>query len=728
MGEKLSFDITTAATLCTGADFWHSARVGDIPAITFSDGPYGLRKQNDKADHLGVNESIEAVCFPTAVCVASTFDTEAAEEMGRLLGEECLAEGVDVLLAPAVNIKRTPLCGRNFEYYSEDPYLAGELGAAFVRGLQSCGVGACVKHYAANNRENGRMAVSANMSERTLREIYLPAFIRVMKERPCAVMTSYNKVNGVYAGENKRLLDILREEYGFEGIFVSDWYAVADRVAAIKAGLDLEMPGGETAGKDKLIDAAQADDAIKRELLESARRVAKTAQKYGGHTKGAPYDKEKHRVFAASLAAEGAVLLKNDSLLPLEKGKKYLLVGEYCRKPRFQGGGSSHINCIQASDILAFLDEFDCDRPEWAQNLTDTALIEHSLKTQAEKYDAAVIFAALPDETESEGYDRDDLGLPKEYDATIAAVCTALPTAVVLFAGSPVAMPWLDTSRAVLNMHLGGEGVSLAAARLLSGKACPCGRLAESYPLMIEHTPSYLTDTNAKNADYAEGVFVGYRYYTKKRIPLLFPFGYGLSYTKFEYKDLKVENTGEGFDVSVKVKNVGKMRGKEVVQVYVSAPAKAAARPVRELKAFAKAELDPDEEKVVRVRLGKSAFAYYSDNGFITESGEHAISICKNAEDVLLSQKVFIRGDKPNITIADDTTLSELIDRPAVAEFVQARFGNYMSEGEGNGAIGTRMKKAMLLDAPLRAIKTAARMDAAAYEKFKALLQTLADK
>ena len=488
------------------------------------------------------------------------------------------------------------------------------------------------------------------------------------------------------------------------------------------------MPGGETAGKDKLIDAAQADDAIKRELLESARRVAKTAQKYGGHTKGAPYDKEKHRVFAASLAAEGAVLLKNDSLLPLEKGKKYLFIGEYCRKPRFQGGGSSHINCKQAPDILSFLDELDCDRPEWAQNLTDTALIVRSLKTQAEKYDAAIVFAALPDESESEGYDRDDLGLPKEYDATIAAVCAALPTAVVLFAGSPVAMPWLDTSRAVLNMHLGGEGVSLAAARLLSGKACPCGRLAESYPLMIEHTPSYLTDTNAKNADYAEGVFVGYRYYTKKRIPLLFPFGYGLSYTKFEYKDLKVENAGEGFDVSVKVKNVGKMRGKEVVQVYVSAPAKAAARPVRELKAFAKAELDPDEEKVIRVRLGKSAFAYYSDNGFITESGEHAISICKNAEEVLLSQKVFIKGDKPKITIADDTTLSELIDRPAVAEFVQARFGNYMSEGEGNGAIGTRMKKAMLLDAPLRAIKTAARMDAAAYEKFKALLQTLADK
>ena len=728
MGEKLSFDITTAATLCTGADFWHSARVGDIPAITFSDGPYGLRKQNDKADHLGVNESIEAVCFPTAVCVASSFDTEAAEEMGRLLGEECLAEGVDILLAPAVNIKRTPLCGRNFEYYSEDPYLAGELAAAFVRGLQSCGVGACVKHYAANNRENGRMAVSANMSERTLREIYLPAFIRVMKERPCAVMTSYNKVNGIYAGENKRLLDILREECGFEGIFVSDWYAVADRVAAIKAGLDLEMPGGETAGKDKLIDAAQADDAVKKELLESARRVAKTAQKYGRHTKSAPYDKEKHRAFAARLAAEGAVLLKNDSLLPLEKGKKYLFIGQYCRNPRFQGGGSSHINCKQAPDILSFLDELDCDRPEWAQNLTDTALIVRSLKTQAEKYDAAVVFAALPDETESEGYDRDDLGLPKEYDATIAAVCAALPTAVVLFAGSPVAMPWLDTSRAALNMHLGGEGVSLAAARLLSGKACPCGRLAESYPLMIEHTPSYLTDTGAKNADYAEGVFVGYRYYTKKRIPLLFPFGYGLSYTKFEYKDLKVENTGEGFDVSVRVKNIGKMRGKEVVQVYVSAPAKAAARPVRELKAFAKAELDPEEEKVVRVRLGKSAFAYYSDNGFITESGEHAISICKNAEEVLLSQKVFIQGDKPKITIADDTTLSELIDRPAVAEFVQARFGNYMSEGEGNGAIGVRMKKAMLLDAPLRAIKTATRMDAAAYEKFKALLQTLADK
>ena len=658
MGEKLSFDITTAATLCTGADFWHSARVGDIPAITFSDGPYGLRKQNDKADHLGVNESIEAVCFPTAVCVASSFDTEAAEEMGRLLGEECLAEGVDVLLAPAVNIKRTPLCGRNFEYYSEDPYLAGELAAAFVRGLQSCGVGACVKHYAANNRENGRMAVSANMSERTLREIYLPAFIRVMKERPCAVMTSYNKVNGIYAGENKRLLDILREECGFEGIFVSDWYAVADRVAAIKAGLDLEMPGGETVGKDKLIDAAQTDDAVKKELLESARRVAKTAQKYGGHIKSAPYDKEKHRAFAASLAAEGAVLLKNDSLLPLEKGKKYLFIGEYCRKPRFQGGGSSHINCKQAPDILSFLDELDCDRPEWAQNLTDTALIVRSLKTQAEKYDAAVVFAALPDESESE----------------------------------PVAMPWLDTSRAVLNMHLGGEGVSLAAARLLSGKACPCGRLAESYPLMIEHTPSYLTDTNAKNADYAEGVFVGYRYYTKKRIPLLFPFGYGLSYTKFEYKDLEVVKSGEGFDVSVKVKNVGKMRGKEVVQVYISAPAKAIARPVRELKAFAKAELDPEEEKVVRVRLDKSAFAYYSDSGFITENGEHAISICKNAEEVLLSQK------------------------------------NYMSEGEGNGAIGTRMKKAMLLDAPLRAIKTAAKMDTAAYEKFKALLQTLADK
>ena len=596
------------AGMCSGEDFWRLKKVErlGIPEVMVSDGPHGLRKQPGEADHLGIGESIVAVCFPAACATASSFDTELMNEMGKTLGEECQAENLSVLLGPAVNIKRSPLCGRNFEYLSEDPYLAGKMAASYIRGVQSWDVGTSMKHYAANNQEYNRMSCSSNLSERTFREIYLPAFETAVKEaQPKTIMCSYNKINGEYASENKHLLtEILRDEWGFEGYVMTDWGAVADRVTGIVAGLDLEMPGSHGVNDAKII-AAVKDGSLDEALLDKAvERILKVLFSYADNRHPeAVFDRDADHEKAVKIETECAVLLENNGILPLKEGRKVVYIGEYAEKPRYQGGGSSHINSSKVTSALesakekgrpvSYVKGFPFDKDE--ENAGELAAAVQAAKDA----EVAVIFAGLPDLIESEGYDRKDMKLPACQNKLIEEVIKVQPnTVVVLHNGSPVEVPWADKTAAILEMYLGGQGVGEATDKLLYGDVNPSGRLAETFPLRLEDNPSYLNfPGDGVNVDYAEGIYVGYRYYDARKMPVRWAFGHGLSYTEYEYSNLNMP--AESLDdkgcvkVTVDVKNTGSMVGKEVVQLYVSDKNGTAGRPVKELKGFAKVELQP---------------------------------------------------------------------------------------------------------------------------------------
>lgn len=717
--------------LLAGSDFWHTASVPElgVPSMMMSDGPHGLRKQGEDADHLGIHDSIVSVCFPSAGCIASSFDKGLAERMGSLLGVECRAEGVNILLGPAMNIKRTPLCGRNFEYYSEDPYLTGELATAFIQGVQQKGVGCCAKHYLANNQENGRMTLSANVDERTLREIYLKAFHRVMDARPRSIMSSYNKVNGEYVGETYRFLTgILRDEWGFEGIVISDWYAVADRVKALKAGLDLEMPGGVLTGGDKIMQALK-DGVIDVDIVErSAMRIAKLAKELAVDRTD-DYDKEKHHAEAVAMAEQSAVLLKNDGVLPLNKEEKVLLIGDFADKPRYQGGGSSHINSYKIDSVVDNIQDTIADYFPCNFELADIEAITLDLATRLAEYDKVVVFAGLPDEYESEGYDRANIDLPLKHNEIINRVAEMHDKViVVLFNGSPIAMPWTTNVKGILTMQLGGEGVGKACARILTGAVNPSGRLAESYPLCIEHTPAYINSRSVKSVDYNEGVFVGYRYYSTKQIKTLFPFGYGLSYTRFEYSDLAVNGNGDSFSVSVNVKNVGSIEGKEVVQLYIKSPLGDIDRPIIELKGFEKVLIKPSETVTVRFEIARDTFAYYSvqDSDWRVDSGLYEVCIMKSAEELILSETVQVNGDERRLSINANTTLGELVANKRTKDYMAQLLKGYSLASEGE-AIGSDMKKAMLLNAPLRLVKGVAKLNDEQFELFLAKIRALAE-
>ena len=502
------------AGLCSGSDFWHTKDVErlSIPSLMMSDGPHGLRKQEEGADHLGIHDSIKAVCFPAACATACSFDRTLLYEMGSALGKECRAEGVAVLLGPAVNIKRSPLCGRNFEYFSEDPFLAGELACAFVQGVQGEGAGVSVKHFAANNQETRRMSVSSEVSERALREIYFPAFEKVVKDaKPATVMCSYNKLNGVYASENEWLLtDVLRKEWGFGGFVVSDWYAVSDRVKGLQAGLDLEMPGGDEENDKKIVAAVRCGELSEEVLDEAVERILRVILPLSKE-RTAPFERERDHKKAVSIAAESAVLLKNEGALPLALGEDVLFVGEFAERPRFQGGGSSHINAWRAEGALAFAEGvryvrgFGTDGEGTEEDMKEALAAAKEAKT-------VVVFAGLPDRYESEGYDRTHMRLPEAEDRLIDALCEAgKKVVVVLHSGSPVEMPWIGKVDAVLEMYLAGEGAGEAAVRLLTGEENPSGKLAESFPLRLEDTPSFLNfPGDRERVRYAEDVFVGY--------------------------------------------------------------------------------------------------------------------------------------------------------------------------------------------------------------------------
>ena len=538
------------AGMCSGKDFWHLKgveRLG-IPEVMVSDGPHGLRKQAAEADHLGLNESIKAVCFPTACATACSFDRDLLEEMGERIGDECQAEDLSVILGPAVNIKRSPLCGRNFEYFSEDPYLASQMAAAHIKGVQSKNVGTSIKHFAANNQEHRRMSCSSEVDERTLREIYLAAFETAIKEsKPDTVMCSYNRINGEFASENHWLLtEVLRDEWGFDGYVMSDWGAVNDRVKGLKAGLELEMPASGGTTDKEIVEAVKNGELDEAVLDRAVERILNIVFKFADNRQEGKFDKEEDHKLAAKIEAESMVLLKNEGVLPLPtQGKKIAFIGKFAEAPRFQGGGSSHINSFKITGALEAAKEVAqvtyAQGYDIKEDVIDQDMLNQAVET-AKEADVAVIFAGLPDAFESEGYDRSHMRMPQCQNTLISEIAKVQENVVVvLHNGSPVEMPWADEVKGILEAYLGGQAVGQAEVDVLFGKANPCGKLAETIPYKLADNPSYLNfPGDGQTVEYNEGVFVGYRYYDTKEMPVRYPFGYGLSYTTFEYSDLQL--------------------------------------------------------------------------------------------------------------------------------------------------------------------------------------------
>lgn len=628
--------------LCNGADFWHSKAMPEqgVPAITMSDGPHGVRYQSDAGDMLGVNRSQPATCFPTAVTSGATWDPDLLAAEGEAIGQEGLFYGVDVVLGPGVNIKRNPLCGRNFEYFSEDPCLAGAMGAAWVRGAQSTGIGTSLKHFAANNQEYKRFNGNSQVDERTLREIYLPAFETVVKQaQPETVMCSYPRINGVHASDNHWLLtDVLRREWGFQGMVVTDWGALCNRVKAMHAGCDLSMPGGSDYMEDWVEAAVQDGSLPESDVDACAARVIALALKSQTRSKGKPFDREAHHALARRVAESGAVLLKNeDGILPLQ-AEDVVLIGEMARTMRYQGSGSSHINPTRLISL--------CEA--WPQapfvsgcgtkgNVTEESLAQAAAAAKSAK--VAVVCAGLPDLYESEGFDRETMAMPEGHVRLIETVAAANPnTVVVLFCGSAVETPWIDRVKAVLYMGLPGQAGGEAAAALLTGTANPGGKLTETWPLSYDQVPS--RDTfGQKVTRYKEGLYVGYRYYDTAGVPVRFPFGYGLSYTRFAYSDLTVENR----TVRVAVTNIGDCPGAEVAQLYIAPPRTGPYRPAKELKGFARVYLTPGESRTVDFPLDDRSFAIWSD-GWKVPAGTYTLLVGSSSADIRLQQEIEVPG------------------------------------------------------------------------------------
>ncbi|HEX7619631.1 MAG TPA: glycoside hydrolase family 3 C-terminal domain-containing protein [Anaerolineales bacterium] len=648
------------AALCTGASPWTTTpieRLG-LPELTVSDGPHGVRRVADVNDFIAA--SLPATCFPTASCMASTWDVDLIHAMGQALAEECITLKVDVVLGPGANMKRTPLGGRNFEYYSEDPYLAGQMAASFIGGVQSKGVGTSLKHFAANNQEYQRLTISSEMDERTLREIYLPAFeTAVKKAKPWTVMCAYNKLNGTYCSENYKLLvDILKEEWGFEGFVVSDWGAVHDRVVSLKGGLDLEMPGPKERRVNAVEEAVLSGALDESVLDESVRRIMGIVFKAAETTKGGSYDTAMHHALARRIAAEGMVLLKNNGILPLKEQQHIAVIGRGAEEAHFQGGGSSHINPTQVDNPfkelqkLAGIAALTYSEGYPAGIAFDQTLIDAAVNS-ARSADVALLYIALPDYKESEGYDRHDLDLTLQQVALIKAVTAVQPrTVIILNNGAPVVMSeWIDGTAAVLEAWMMGQAGGGAIADVLYGKVNPSGRLAETYPLKLVDTPAHINFPGGNGeVRYGEGIFIGYRYYDAKEVTVQFPFGYGMSYTTFTYKNPKVSATTfrdkDGLTVTVDVTNSGKVVGKEVVQVYLHDRKSGLVRPPKELKGFTKVELQPGETRTVSLALDFRAFAYYHPayKQWITEDGEFDILIGASSADIRCIQTVTLES------------------------------------------------------------------------------------
>jgi len=655
------------ASLCSGKDFWYLKgieRLG-IPSIMVTDGPHGLRKQAGKADHVGLNESVPATCFPTASALAATWNRDLVYQVGQALGEECRQEKVGVILGPGANIKRSPLCGRNFEYFSEDPYLTGEIAKSHINGVQSQGIGTSLKHYAVNNQEYRRMTIDAVVDERALREIYLPGFeIAVKGAQPWTVMCAYNRINGVYACENAYLLtDILKNEWGHEGLVVTDWGAMNERVAALQAGTELEMPGTKNGNDAKIVAAVEAgklDEAILNRAVERILTLIFKAD--ATLSQDFTCDMEAHHVLARRVAAEGAVLLKNDGdILPLQKTARLALIGRFAKVPRYQGAGSSLINPTRLDNLYDEMCKLlGVDALPYAPGYTakgdrpDETLIQEALAV-AEKAEIVIICAGLTDLYETEGVDRTHMKLPPGHDALIQRIAAAHPNVVVVLSnGSPVEMPWAADVPCILEGYLGGQAGAGGIADILFGVVNPSGKLAETFPLKLEDTPAYRTFPGGPaTVEYRESLYVGYRYYDTVGQPVLFPFGHGLSYTHFAYRDLTLSRPagadGHSLTVTFKVKNTGKVAGQEVAQLYVRDVESTAFRPAKELKGFAKVALQPGEETTVTLDLDRRAFAYYDPQRkeWRVEAGTFEILVGASSHDIRLGAAIEMPGEPP---------------------------------------------------------------------------------
>lgn len=699
--EKILSQLTLEekAGLCSGKDFWHLkgvSRLG-LDSIMVTDGPHGLRKQAGDSDHVGLNASVPATCFPTASATASSWDPDLMYEMGVALGEECLQENVAVLLGPGANIKRSPLCGRNFEYISEDPYHTGVMGAAIVNGVQSQGVGTSLKHFAANNQEYRRMATESVLDERTLREIYLAGFEKIVKEsQPWTVMCAYNMVDGYFCSDSKKLLtDILKEEWGHTGLVVTDWGACNDRIAGIKAGMELEMPASAGLNDQKIIEAVNDGTLTIEELDKVVRRLLDLIVKSMNNKKdNYTYDVDAHDSLARKAAAQSAVLLKNeDNILPLKKEMKLAIIGEFAKTPRYQGSGSSLIKPIRMHSALDELEACGCDYTYYQGYDSHTDMVDKKMIDAAAKgatdADVAIVFAGLTDLYESEGFDRKHLNMPTNHNALIEAVCkVSSKVVVVLQNGAPVEMPWLDGVQAVLESYLGGQAGGQATVDILLGKVNPSGKLAETFPIKLEDDFATKWFANSKKTvEYRENLYVGYRYYDSAKKEVLFPFGFGLSYTSFEYSDMTISENKISDDqtitCSLKVKNTGDVAGAEIVQFYVKDVESTIFRPEKELKAFKKIFLEAGEETAISITLDSRAFAYYNvdKKDWHVETGEFQVLVGASSRDIRLTEAIHVESTDKGTVVPDlRDQVPEYYDMAKVTDIKDSTFENILGK------------------------------------------------
>jgi len=685
------------ASLCQGASFWFTKEITEkgVPAIMMTDGPHGLRKQTGETDHLGINKSVPATCFPSSAAVCNSWDETLMRQIGAALGQECKQEQVAVLLGPGANLKRSPLCGRNFEYFSEDPYLSSNMAKSHIQGVQSQGVGTSLKHFALNNQETRRMTVDVRVDERTLRETYLASFETAVKEgKPWTIMGAYNKVNGTYCCENSHLLrDILRGEWGYEGVVVSDWGAANDDALGIAAGFDLRMPYAGEVKTQAIVQAVQEGRLDQRDLDAAVLRLLKLALRgEANRCKTVRYDVAAHHELAIQAAAESAVLLKNEGgVLPLAHTARVAVIGGLAQTMRYQGGGSSHVNPTFHRDLLTVLAE---DYPDvkatfargyrLKKDEVDEDFVSRALANAAES-DVVVYCMGMPNGWESEGFDRTHLRLPgNQIDLLNRLAALGKPVVVFLFTGAPVLTDWAAKADALFAMYTAGQGGAEAMARLLFGRANPCGKLAETWPLALEHTPCSLTYPQKETAVYEEGVFVGYRYYDKKQMPVAYPFGFGLSYTDWQYSNLRLDKQHirdtDTLTVQLDVTNTGRLPGKEIVELYVGNAPAGVPRPVKELRGFTKVFCTPGQTQTVTFTLNKRSFAYYhvGMHDWYAESGTYEILAGASSRDIRLRATVRMEATRVIPKTYDRfVTMGELMTLPAGQAVVQEMMAAY---------------------------------------------------
>lgn len=728
----MNVPVTSKIALTGGLDFWHTQPVAEtgLPSVMLTDGPHGVRMQPEGGDHVGLGESVPATCFPPAVGLASTWSRDIVQRVGVALGEETKGLGVGVLLGPGANIKRDPRCGRNFEYFSEDPYVTGELATAFVNGVQSQGVGTSLKHFAANNQETDRLRRDSQIDERTLREIYLSAFAKVVRSaQPWTIMCSYNKLNGVQVSEHRWLLtDVLRGEWGFEGLVVSDWGAVWDRVAALQAGLDLEMPAHPF--HERAVVAAYEAGRIDEQTIDTAyTRVERVLRRAADTLADAPkgFDVDGHHALARQAAEQAIVLLSNDGLLPLDASARVAVIGEFARTPRYQGAGSSRVNPTRLDNVLDAINALTEQEVAFAPGFTtrpgqtlDGDPVADALAI-ARNADVVLMFLGLGENHESEGYDRDTLDLPAEQLALLDAVCEVNSDVVVVLSnGSSVLLPFAGRVRATVEGWLLGQAGGPALADVLFGVVNPSGKLTETIPHRLEDVPSYVNfPGDATGVRYGEGLFVGYRGYDATRRDVAYPFGHGLSYTTFGYAGVSATAHGDDVTVSVTVTNTGERAGREVVQVYVGKPESEFVRVPRELKGFADVVLEPGASETLTIEVPASELAVWSvrDGAWVVEGGDYVVEVGASSRDLRGVASVTLAGDVPARPLTLASTMGEAMAVPAFAAHLRTLLaGSPLGSMAGDDSLGTDMER-MMADFPLAGLAGFSGQDPAAFQQ-----------